>query len=530
MFTGKGERIRRFHVPLFLLLTSLLFLLVATAVSAAPATVEPTKQTALDWLDRPETMDEFGKVSDAVWSYAELGLQEYKSSKLLADTLEAAGFKVERGLAGMPTCFVGTWGEGKPVIGILGEFDALAMLSQKAGSAVQDPVVAGAPGHGCNHNTMATAGIAAAIAVKETLQKYGLPGTIKFFGSPSEETVISRPYMVRAGLFKDVDAVIDNHGGSNFGTSYGVSGNALFSFTVTFHGKTAHAAGAPWAAISALDAVELMNHAVNMLREHLYITHRIHYVITEGGEAPNVVPDKATVWYFVRDTDDKVEQDYQKVLNAAKAAALATGCTYDVRLYTAVHQRYNSKAAAELYQKNIELVGYPEWSDEDIAYAKALQATLGVEQVGLNTTVRPLRVPSGTFIGGGSSDVAEVTLVAPCATINFPTNVPGATSHHWSTVSASGSPIAHKGLIAGAKAIAASAIDLLTKPEELRKLRVEFEKLQAEHPYKCYIPEGTEPPLDMYDQLMKKYRPLMEAFYYDPTSSEPMMADYTLQK
>jgi aminobenzoyl-glutamate utilization protein B len=377
---------------------------------------------------------------------------------------------------------------------------------------------------------MGTAGVAAAIALKRIMEEYGLPGTIKFFGSPSEETVISRPYMVRAGLFDGVDAVIDNHGGGDFGTGYGIGSNALFSFTVTFHGRTAHAASAPWLGVSALDAVELMNHATNMLREHLYLTQRMHYVITEGGEAPNVVPDKATVWYFVRDTDDRVQADYEKVLACAEGAATATGCRYDVRVYTAIHQNYKNKATAEVFQRNIELVGMPEWSEEDVAFAKALQKSVGAKETGLKTEVNPLKAPSGTFTGGGSSDVGEVTLVAPTATINFPSSVPGAISHHWSTAAADSTPLAHKGLIAGAKAIAASALDLLTKPEELEKLQAEFAQTSEKYPYESYLPDDAEPPLDMYDQLMKKYRPLLEEFYYDPESTSPLIEEYTLER
>jgi len=286
--------------------------------------IAPEKQFVLDWLSQPQIITKFGKISDAIWSYAELGLQEFKSSKLLADNLEQAGFKVERGLAGMPTCFVASYGSGKPVICILGEFDALPMISQKGRVPKQDPLIEGAPGHGCGHNTMCTASSAAAIAVKHAMDKYGIKGTIKVFGSPAEETLISRPYMIRAGLFEGIDAVIDNHSSSSFSTGYGRGGNAMFSTIFTFKGRTAHGAS-PWGGRSALDAVELMNIATNYLREHLFYTYRLHYVIIEGGEAPNVVPDRASVWYFVRNTDERIEEMYEKVINCAKAAALATG-------------------------------------------------------------------------------------------------------------------------------------------------------------------------------------------------------------
>ena len=473
------------------------------------------KQFVLDWLSKPQVVEKYGNISDAIWSYAELGLWEFKSSKLLADNLEQAGFTVERGLAGMPTCFVATYGSGKPVIGILGEFDALPMLSQKAFSPKHDPVVKGAPGHGCGHNTMGTAASAAAIAVKEAMDKYGFKGTIKVFGSPAEETVISRPYMIKAGLFEGVDAVIDNHASSKFGTFYGVTGNALYSLIFTFKGKTAHGAS-PWGGRSALDAVELMNVATNFLREHLHFTYRMHYVIIEGGEAPNVVPDRASVWYYLRNSDDKIEEMYQRVINCAKGAALATGTELDtIRVLTAIHQKHTNKAAAELLQKNIELVGMPEWSEEEQAFAKAIQKELEKEEKGLLAEVDSLKPPRKVFTGGASTDVGDVTLIAPTASVTFPSMVPSTIGHHWSVVACGKGSIAWKGLNAGAKAMAASAIDLLTKPEELKKLTDEFEAYSKEHPYKSFLPDDAVPPLDLNEELMKKYRPLMEKYYIE---------------
>ncbi len=479
--------------------------------AAAKAKIAKEKQFVLDWLGRAEAVEKFGRVSDAIWEYAELGLQEFNSSKLLADTLEAAGFKVERGLAGMPTCFVATYGSGKPVIGLLGEFDALPMLSQKGRVAKKDPVVEGAPGHGCGHNAMCTAAAAAAIAVKEAMDAHGLKGTIKVFGSPAEEIVASRPYMIRAGLFEGVDAVIDNHSSSGFGTGYGVDGNALFSTIFTFKGKTAHSAGAPWVGRSALDAVEIMNVATNYLREHLQVSQRMHYVILEGGEAPNVVPDKASVWYYVRNTDGRLEDMYARVVNCAKAGALAAGVELaGMRVVSAIHQRHANKAAAELFQKNIELVGMPAWSEEEQAFAKALQKELGAKEEGLPAAVEKLEPPQGDGFGGGSSDVGDVTLVAPTATITFPGSVPGSIGHHWSNVACWYGSTAWKGLNAGAKAIAASAVDLLTKPEELGKLRKEFEEYTKVHPYKPFLPADATPPNDLNKELMDKYRGLLE--------------------
>jgi len=464
------------------------------------------KQDALDYLSQKSVIEKYGVISDSIWLFAELGMQEFRSSAILIRTLEKEGFKVDKGMAGIPTCFVATWGKGKPVIGILGEFDALPMLSQKPLSAKQDPLIKGGPGHGCGHNMMGTAGVAAAVAVKRSMEKNKIPGTIMFFGSPAEETLISRPYMVREGLFKDVDAVIDNHASSEFRTEYGVSGNAAISVIFTFRGVTAHSAGSPWAAKSALDAVEIMNIATNYLREHLFYTYRLHYVITEGGEAPNVVPDKSSVWYYVRNTDERIEEMYNRVVNCARGAALATGTTLDtIQILTGVHQKHSNKILAETIQRNIELVGLPEWTEEENNFARALQKELGVKETGYPDTLNPIRKPSAVQVGGGSTDVGEVSLVAPTATLNFPGIVPGAIGHHWSTVTSGYGTAAWKGLNAGAKVIAATALDLFTKPELLTEIKKEFETYSKNHPYKSFLPENARPPLELNREIMEKY-------------------------
>jgi aminobenzoyl-glutamate utilization protein B len=482
----------------------------------AGARLGSAKRTVLDWLSRPETVERFGRISDAIWSYAELGLQEFKSSALLADTLEKEGFVVERGLAGMPTCFVATYGRGKPVIGILGEFDALPMLSQKGRVPRQDPLVDGAPGHGCGHNTMCTAAAAAAVALKRTLDQYRIPGTIKVFGSPAEETIISRPYMVRAGLFDGLDAVIDNHSSSTLATGYGRSGNAVFSVMFTFQGRTAHAAAFPWGGRSALDAVEVMDVAVNFMREHLPLSTRIHYIITRGGEAPNVVPDRASVWYYIRDTDETVEDIFQRVVNCAKAGALATDTTLaEVRVLSAVHQRHANKALAEMLQRNIELVGMPAWSEDEEAFARELQRKLRAPEEGLPKKTGELQKPDPVFVGGGSSDVGEVTLVAPTTTVVFPGIVPGAIGHLWSTVACAYGSASWKGLNAGAKVMAATALDLLTDPAALKRVKDEFAAYSAQHPYKAFLPADARPPLDLNAELMKKWVSLLEPHYLD---------------
>ena len=481
------------------------------------AEVPSEKQFVLDWLNEAKNVDRFGKISDAIWSFAELGLQEFKSSGLLTETLESEGFTIERNQAGMPTCFVASYGSGKPVIGILAEFDALPMLSQQAGSPRHRPVVPGAPGHGCGHNRMAGAAAGAAIAVKHAMDKFKLKGTIKLFGSPAEEMLISRPYMIRAGLFEGVDAVINNHASSRFDTAYGVSGSALYSAVYTFHGKTAHSAGGPWNGRSALDAVELMNVATNFLREHLYFTHRMHYVIQDGGEAPNVVPDRASVWYFLRNTDERLPAMIERVHNCAKGAALATGTELtEVRVMAAVHQSHHNQTLASLVMNNIEMIGMPEWTDEEHAFARELQLEMGSGERGMPEQVGKLGVPPATFTGGASSDHGDVTLVAPTATVRFPGGVPGARGHHWSTVACGFGAAAWKGLNVGSQAIAASVIDLLTQPAQLAAVKAEFEGYSKEHPYQSFLPPEAVPPLDINEQLMQKYRPLMQKHYQNP--------------
>ena len=464
-----------------------------------------------------ESMQEkFYKISDAIWSYAELPMEEYQSAKLLADTLREAGFTIEMGVGGMPTAFVASWsnGTGKPVVCFLAEYDALPMLSQKGGVPVHDPVVPGAPGHGCGHNTMGTMQALTVVALKEFIQKEGIDCTLKYFGSPAEEMLVSRPYMIRAGVFDGVDVVIDCHTGDDFSVDAGVSGAGMYSFTVTFKGKTAHSGGNPWMGRSAADAVELMHAGTERMREHTPVTQRTHWVTIEGGEAPNVVPDRATTWYFIRDVDENLEDRFKWVMDCAKGAALMTQTTYEMKFLTGCHQRHSSNALAKLIYENIEALGLPEYTGEEESFAKAVQKSEGRPETGLNYKMRLI---TDAPYRGGSSDVGDVTLIAPCATLRFPVRFPGnLPSHHWTVTAAGNTSIAHKGITVGAKAAAFTAYDLLTNPDRLAAIRKEFEEYAKEHPYKSFLPGDVEPPLGWNAELMSKYRGKMEEFYSEP--------------
>jgi aminobenzoyl-glutamate utilization protein B len=458
--------------------------------------------------------EKYWRISDAIWSYAELGLEEFRSSKLLADTLEEAGFTVERGVAGMPTAFIASWsqGAGKPVIGFLAEYDALPMLSQKAGSPVQYPVVPGAPGHGCGHNAMGSMQALAVTVLKDYLQRKSLDCTLKYYGCPAEEMLVPRPYMIRAGLFKDVDVVIDCHSGARLATGYGISGAAMYSFTVSFRGKTSHSGANPWNGRSATDAVELMHAGTERMREHVPPTARIHWVTQEGGEFPNVVPDRASTWYFVRDIDANVEADFKWILDCAKAAALMTQTTYEVKVLAACHQAYRSKALAELMYENIKLVGKPEYTEEEQTFARALQKNMGVEEKGLDYTLDLANAATLPY-NGGSTDVGDVSMVAPLASVSIPTVMGNFPGHHWAVVTSGISSFAHKGITAAARVACLTAYDLLAEPELLAGVKKEFAETSQEYPYKTFLPEDAQPPVGWNAALMAKYRPEMEKYY-----------------
>jgi len=472
-------------------------------------TMTKEKEYALSVIDKYE--GRFVEVSDLVWEFAELGLVEFKSSSLLADELEKHGFRVKRGIAGMPTAFVAEWGSGKPVIAILGEYDALPGLSQKK-VPWKEPLVEGAPGHGCGHNIHGVSGLAAAIAVRYAMEKFGIKGTIRFYGCPAEENFSGKLFMARDGYFDDIDASISHHPSTMNGATL-MSSLAINSAKFHFYGRASHAGGSPEAGRSALDAVELMNIGVNYMREHVIQDARIHYVIEKGGDQPNIVPPYARSWYYVRAPErEQVEEIYNWILDIAKGAALMTQTQHKVELIEGLHNTIPNRTIAETIVKNMRLIGLPKYSDEDIKFAQEIAKTISLEEKikQLKKSKRPgwenlidklmddeIPDPWGEGeISHGSTDVAEVSWKAPTVEFGTATWVLGTPGHSWQNVAQSGVGLGHKSLIFAAKTMAATALDLLTTPELLQKAKEEHAKRLRGRKYKPPIPPDHKPPLD----------------------------------
>jgi aminobenzoyl-glutamate utilization protein B len=480
-------RTRR-HVLRFFVVVAVFF----SAPASAQNRTDTLKNEAVAWIEQNQgTLDEAAK---HIWEYAETALLEYKSSAELSAFMEKQGFTVQRGVAELPTAFVATYGSGRPVVGILGEYDALPGLSQKAGTATKDALIPGAPGHGCGHNLFGVASAAAAVAIKEVMAKHHLSGTIRFYGTPAEETVVGKVYMAKAGLFDDLDLCLDWHPGAKNEVSLDTS-NALNNFEITFYGKTAHAAADPWDGRSALDAVELMSDGVNFLREHVRPTVRIHYVIVNGGMAPNVVPDYTKVWYFVRGQDrEEVDGVYARVLKVAEGAATMTETRHEVYLITGVYNKLVNREVAKLLHKNLELVGAPKFSDEEQAFAREVQGNLGVKAEGLATKIEPLEEPKG-YMGGGSTDVADVSWIVPTASLGTACEALSSPGHSWAVATCAGSSVGLKGMLTAAKTIAASGIEALLDPTIIERARAEFKEKTKGFVYKSAVPRDQKPRL-----------------------------------
>jgi aminobenzoyl-glutamate utilization protein B len=454
-------------------------------------------------------------IADSIYYFGELGMQEFDSTKLLKETMEAAGFKVELGGAGMPTNFLATWGSGKPYILIESEVDALPGGSQTPLDFEHHPLVPGAPGHMEGHNTHGGVATTAAFAVKQTMERYHLPGTVAVHFGPAEEALGSRPFVVRAGYFKDVDAAIYLHIGENFATGWGLQNYAAIGTKFTFHGKTAHGAIDPWDGKNALDALELMDVGVAFLRQQLHPTYRIHRSITMGGLQPNIIPDLTQVWYFVRDANmPDAKESWDKVVNIAKGAALMTGTTVDVEYQASAWPQLSMKSLATVVQKNIDAVGMPQWTDEEQKFARDFQTAMKMPVVGLWTTPTPLGGKAPVF---ASNDSGDVSWVVPAVVYTFPASVPGINYHNWQAAVTPTSTIAHKGEVAGAKVLAATILDLMTSPEALKAARAEWEQSTTQSRYFSLLPADVKPDVNMNRETMRKFRPQMTKFYLNKT-------------
>ena len=458
---------------------------VAPATQQAPAS--DAKQSAVNSVDRHAA--ELAELSDRIWAYAEIALREHRSAGALADHAERQGFRVQRGVAGMPTAFVATYGEGRPVIGVMGEYDALPGLSQKA-LPEKVPLAEGAAGHGCGHNLFGAASLGAAIAIKEQIESGKIAGTVVFFGTPAEEDVGGKTYMVRDGLFRDVDAVLAWHPSDETQADM-TSSQAMVDLAVEFRGKSAHAAYDPWNARSAVDGLELFLHGVNLMREHIRPSSRMHYTIVAGGQVPNVVPEYAKAWLWLRDWKrSEVDDLLGRARKLAEGAALMTGTAATVTVQGGNWETLVNEAGARLLQANLLWLGPAVYTEQEEAFARQVQRATGVPEKGMFTGVKPLE---GQQAEGGSTDVGDVSWVVPTLHVSVATSPLGAPWHAWPVVASGGMSIGHKGMVRAAKVMAATMVDLYEQPEALAAVQSEFRTRKGDTIYVPYIPEGPPP-------------------------------------
>ncbi|WOJ94836.1 amidohydrolase [Congregibacter variabilis] len=466
-------------------------LLTALSVFSVSVSAQLDKAAILDALD--SDYGRYQSIAETLWSSPELGYLEVQSTRLLQDALQEEGFTVEAGVAGMPTAFTASFGSGGPVIGILGEYDALPGMSQAA-VPYEEPLSEGAPGQACGHHLFGTASLAAAVAVKNWLVESGTPGTIRYYGTPAEEGGSGKVYMVRAGLFNDVDAVISWHA-SDANTANPGTNLATISGKFRFTGRSAHAAAAPERGRSALDGVEAMNDMVNMLREHTTEPTRIHYVITDGGNAPNIVPKTAEVYYVIRHEDvDEVRSVWARVVRTAEGAAMGTETSMEYEIIGGTYPRLPNEALASTLHANLTQVGGVEYSKEDLSFAREIQATLSgsLPDIASAGVVQPKVFTRGK----ASADTGDVSWNVPMAAMRAATWVPGTPAHSWQAVAAGGTSIGYKGMMVAAKTLALSAVDLYTQPELLTRARAEFEeRIGPDFQYEALLGD-REPALD----------------------------------
>jgi aminobenzoyl-glutamate utilization protein B len=496
---------------------------------AAPA-ASPAALSRLDALKKEAIADVESRtvftqqMVDQIFSFGELGFQEFETSKYVTGILEKEGFNVEHGISGIPTAWMASWGSGKPVIALGTDIDGIPQGSQKPGVAYHDPLVTGGPGHGEGHNSGMAVIVTAALAAKKIMEREKLPGTIRLWPGVAEELLGAKAYFVRDGYFKDVDVVVFNHVGSTLSAYWGEEmANGLVSVEYTFTGESAHSAGSPWRGRSALDAVELMNAGWNYRREHLRLAQRSHYVITDGGDQPNVVPRTASVWYYFREADYPHIKDLWEAGNdMARGAALMTKTEVTWRILGSAWPRHDNKPIAEMTYANIERVGLPEWSADDVTLAKATQRELNVPEVGLPTALRPLRgrasIPDEERTGGGSDDIGDIMWSLPTIRMTYPSNFEAGPGHNWANAIAMATPIAHKGATAGAKVNALNILDLVMRPELVTQAWDYFNTVQTkDRKYQSFLSPDDKPAIWLNKDTMEKHRPQMQRYYYDPS-------------
>ena len=479
---------------------------------------ERLKREAADEVER---LREFtAQAVDTIFSFGELGFQEVETSRYCVGLLRKNGFSVEEGIAAIPTAWMASWGSGKPVIAIGSDIDCIPQASQKPGVSFRAPLLEGAPGHGEGHNAGQPLNITAALVVKRIMEREHLPGTLRLWPGVAEEQLGTKAYYARDGYFKDVDVALFTHVDSNLATSYGsTSSNGLVSVEYTFRGESAHSAAAPWRGRSALDAVELMNIGWNYRREHLRLQQRSHYVITNGGDQPNVVPPVASVWYFFRETDYPRIRELHEVGNTmAAAAAMMTATSFSSRILGSAWPPFFSQPVAEAMYENIKQVGLPAWSEADQMLAKAVQREAKSKEVGLATDLAKLELPvkDEDKRGGGSDDIGDVSWVVPTATLRFPSNIPGLPGHNWINAVSMATPIAHKGTTSGAKVLAMTVLDLVSKPELVASAWDYFRNVQTkETKYTPLIGPEDRPAVELNRKIMERYRSEMKKLYFD---------------
>lgn len=430
-------------------------------------------------------------LSDQIWGFAETALRETRSSKLLADYAEKQGFAVKRGVAGMPTAFVASYGQGSPIIGVLGEYDALPGISQKA-QPVKEALEAGAAGHGCGHNLFGAASLGAALAIKEMIAAGRLKGTIRFYGTPAEEAIGGKIYMAREGLFNDLDVCLAWHPDDETRADVD-SSQALIDFIVEFKGKAAHAAFDPWNGRSAVAALEFFTTGLNRMREFVKPTVRMHYVIQKGGDVPNVVPEYSRVWCWIRDSKRTgVENVFARARKIAEGAALMAGVEAKVSIQAGDYELLVNIAGAKLIHANLMWLGPIQYTKEEQEFAKAIQRATAVPEKGLSGAIKPLKEPKADP-DGGSTDVGDVSWIVPTLHMSVTTAPEDAPWHAWPVVACGGMSIGHKGLAQAAKALAATMVDLFEDRKTLEAIQAEFKEKKKGEVYKPYIPDGPPP-------------------------------------